>query len=230
MDGDEMTRVIWKMIKDILICPYIDLKTEYYDLGLEHRNDTDDRVTVESAEATKKYGVAVKCATITPNAARMTEYNLKGNVEIVPTAPSAQSLTERCSARPITRQGHNSVHSDMDKADHHRSSRLRRRLQKRRRCRCTRRQLEGGACLHRRRGKRDTSSSFTISRGDGVVQGMHNTDAVNRKLCEKLLLTMRLIQSRICGLPQRTPFPKSTTTVSRIFLPRYFEKEYKEQL
>ena len=77
MDGDEMTRVIWKMIKDILLVPYIDLKTEYYDLGLEHRNETNDKVTVDSAEATKKYGVAVKCATITPNAARMTEYDLK---------------------------------------------------------------------------------------------------------------------------------------------------------
>ena len=77
MNGDEMTRVIWKMIKDKLLLPFIDLKTEYYDLGLEHRNETDDKVTVESAEATKKYGVAVKCATITPNAARMPEYNLK---------------------------------------------------------------------------------------------------------------------------------------------------------
>ncbi len=77
MDGDEMTRILWKMIKDELLLPYIDLKTEYYDLGLEHRNETDDQVTIDSAEATKKYGVAVKCATITPNAARMTEYNLK---------------------------------------------------------------------------------------------------------------------------------------------------------
>ncbi|MDE7429011.1 MAG: NADP-dependent isocitrate dehydrogenase [Lachnospiraceae bacterium] len=77
MDGDEMTRIIWRMVKDELLLPYIDLKTEYYDLGLEHRNETDDQVTIDSAEATKKYGVAVKCATITPNAARMTEYNLK---------------------------------------------------------------------------------------------------------------------------------------------------------
>ncbi len=77
MDGDEMTRILWKMIKDELICPYVDLKTEYYDLGLEHRNETDDKVTMDSALATQKYGVAVKCATITPNAARMTEYNLK---------------------------------------------------------------------------------------------------------------------------------------------------------
>lgn len=77
MDGDEMTRILWKMIKDELILPFIDLKTKYYDLGLKCRNETDDQVTIDSAEAAKKYGVAVKCATITPNAARMEEYNLK---------------------------------------------------------------------------------------------------------------------------------------------------------
>lgn len=77
MDGDEMTRVLWQEIKDRLILPFVDLKTEYYDLGLKNRNDTDDQVTVDSANATKKYGVAVKCATITPNAARVKEYNLK---------------------------------------------------------------------------------------------------------------------------------------------------------
>ena len=77
MDGDEMTRILWKMIKDELLEPFIELNTEYYDLGLEYRNETDDQVTIDSAEATKKYGVAVKCATITPNAARMDEYNLK---------------------------------------------------------------------------------------------------------------------------------------------------------
>ncbi len=77
MDGDEMTRIIWKMIKDDLLLPYINLKTEYYDLGLVKRDETDDRITIEAAEATKKYGVAVKCATITPNASRVKEYNLK---------------------------------------------------------------------------------------------------------------------------------------------------------
>ncbi|MGI6056787.1 MAG: NADP-dependent isocitrate dehydrogenase [Bilifractor sp.] len=77
MDGDEMTRILWQMIKDDLLTPYIDLKTEYYDLGLKHRDETNDQVTRDSAEATKKYGVAVKCATITPNAARVKEYNLK---------------------------------------------------------------------------------------------------------------------------------------------------------
>ncbi len=76
MDGDEMTRIIWQEIKDILILPYVDLKTEYYDLGLVHREETKDQVTIDSANAAKKYGVAVKCATITPNAARMPEYNL----------------------------------------------------------------------------------------------------------------------------------------------------------
>ena len=76
MDGDEMTRILWKMIKDELILPFVDLKAEYYDLGLPHRDETRDQVTFDSAEATKKYGVAVKCATITPNHQRMDEYKL----------------------------------------------------------------------------------------------------------------------------------------------------------
>ena len=88
MDGDEMTRILWKMIKDELIYPFIDLKSEYYDLGLEYRNETNDQVTFDSAYATQKYGVAVKCATITPNAARMTEYDLKQMEQ------SVQSSTE----------------------------------------------------------------------------------------------------------------------------------------
>ncbi len=77
MDGDEMTRILWAQIKEMLICPYVDLKTEYYDLGLKHRDETNDQVTIDSANAAKKYGVAVKCATITPNAQRMEEYGLK---------------------------------------------------------------------------------------------------------------------------------------------------------
>ena len=77
MDGDEMTRILWQMIKDQLLLPFIDLKTEYYDLGLKYRDETDDQVTIDAAHATRKYGVAVKCATITPNAARVEEYHLK---------------------------------------------------------------------------------------------------------------------------------------------------------
>ena len=77
MDGDEMTRILWKMIKEELLLPFVDLKTEYYDLGLEKRDETNDQITIDAAEATKKFGVAVKCATITPNAARVEEYHLK---------------------------------------------------------------------------------------------------------------------------------------------------------
>ena len=117
MDGDEMTRVLWKMIKDELIEPYVDLKTEYYDLGLEHRNETNDKVTADSAEATKKYGVAVKCATITPNAARVKEYNLKemwkspngtiramldGTVFRTPIVVKGIELVVKCWKKPIT--------------------------------------------------------------------------------------------------------------------------------
>ena len=83
MDGDEMTRVLWQLIKDELLTPFVDLNTEYYDLGLVHRNETNDQVTIDSAEATKKYGVAVKCATITPNAARVKEYHTTNPVPII---------------------------------------------------------------------------------------------------------------------------------------------------
>ena len=98
MDGDEMTRIVWKKIKDILITPFVDLKTEYYDLGLENRDATEDKVTVDSANATKKYGVAVKCATITPNAARVEEFGLKKCGKVL-TEQSVLFLTVRFSAR-----------------------------------------------------------------------------------------------------------------------------------
>ena len=115
MDGDEMTRILWKMIKDELLFPYIDLKTEYYDLGLEHRNETNDQVTIDSALANKKYGVAVKCATITPNAARMTEYNLK-EMWKSPNDPCDHGrngfpYTDRC-------KGHRTMRTQLEKANH----------------------------------------------------------------------------------------------------------------
>ena len=99
MDGDEMTRIIWKLIKDELLAPYIELNTEYYDLGLKHRDETDDQVTIDAAMATKKHRVAVKCATITPNAQRVEEYSLK-QMWKSPTGPSGQYLTARCSGLP----------------------------------------------------------------------------------------------------------------------------------
>ena len=94
MDGDEMTRILWQMIKEELLMPYVELNTEYYDLGLKKRDETDDQITVDAAEATKKYKVAVKCATITPNHARMDEYHLKKMWK----SPNGTIRTERYSA------------------------------------------------------------------------------------------------------------------------------------
>lgn len=126
MDGDEMTRVIWKMIKDILLTPYVDLKTEYYDLGLEHREATKDQVTIDSAEATKKYGVAVKCATpITPNAARVKEYSLT-EMWKSPNGTIRAILDGTVFPHADFAEGHHAVHSDVDKADYHCASRVRR--------------------------------------------------------------------------------------------------------
>ena len=122
MDGDEMTRILWQMIKDELLLPYIDLKTEYYDLGLEHRNETDDQVTVDSANATLKYGVAVKCATITPNAARMTEYNLKEMWK----SPNGTIRRRYCIPCTDPGKGYRSLCQELDQAHYHCPSCLRR--------------------------------------------------------------------------------------------------------
>jgi len=172
MDGDEMTRIIWKMIKDILLLPYIDLKTEYYDLGLEHRNETDDKVTVESAEATKKYGVAVKCATITPNAARMTEYDLKqmwkspngtiraildGTVFRAPIIVNGITPYIPTWTKPITIARH--AYGDVYKN--------------------TEMQVEKGSKVElvcTKDGKETRQTVFEFTDTDGIVQGLHNKD------------------------------------------------------
>ena len=173
MDGDEMTRVIWKMIKDILILPYIDLKTEYYDLGLEYRNKTDDKVTVESAEATKKYGVAVKCATITPNAARMDEYELKemwkspnGTIRAIldGTVFRAPILVDGITpyiptwTKPITIARH--AYGDVYKN--------------------TEMQVEKGSKAELKVTDKNGNGSFELiydfSDSDGIIQGLHNKD------------------------------------------------------
>ncbi|MBR5683204.1 MAG: NADP-dependent isocitrate dehydrogenase [Ruminococcus sp.] len=173
MDGDEMTRVIWKMIKDILILPYIDLKTEYYDLGLEYRNKTDDKVTVESAEATKKYGVAVKCATITPNAARMEEYELKemwkspnGTIRAIldGTVFRAPILVDGVTpyiptwTKPITIARH--AYGDVYKN--------------------TEMQIEKGSKAELKvtdkNGNEKTELIYDFSDSDGIIQGLHNKD------------------------------------------------------
>ena len=172
MDGDEMTRILWKMIKEELILPFVDLKTEYYDLGLPNRDKTNDQVTIDSAEATKKYGVAVKCATITPNAQRMDEYHLHkmwkspngtirsildGTVFRAPiTIPSIKPVVKNWE-KPITiaRHAYGDVYKSVEiKAE------------------------EAGVAKLVFEGKSGKKEEIVIHEfdGPGVIQGMHNTD------------------------------------------------------
>ena len=173
MDGDEMTRIIWRYIKDILICPFVDLKTEYYDLGLKYRDETDDKVTSDSAYAAKKYGVAVKCATITPNAARVEEYGLKqmwkspngtiraildGTVFRTPITVKGIEPYVRTWKKPITIARH--AYGDVYKAAEMR--------------------VPAGSkaelCVTSPDGS-ETRALIHEFGGDGVIQGMHNTEA-----------------------------------------------------
>ena len=190
MDGDEMTRILWKMIKDELIIPFVDLKTEYYDLGLVHRDETADQVTVDSANATKKYGVAVKCATITPNAKRMTEYNLHqmwkspngtirsmldGTVFRTPITIPSISPAVKFWKKPITiaRHAYGDVYKSVDiRVDEPGVAKL---------------IFEGES------GKREEQIVHTF-KGPGVLQGQHNTDASIRSFahaCFKYALDLK---------------------------------------
>ena len=190
MDGDEMTRILWKMIKDELIIPFVDLKTEYYDLGLVHRDETGDQVTIDSANATKKYGVAVKCATITPNAKRMTEYNLHqmwkspngtirsmldGTVFRTPITIPSISPAVKFWKKPITiaRHAYGDVYKSVD----------------------IRVEEPGVAKLifEGESGKKEEQIVHTF-KGPGVLQGMHNTDASIRSFahaCFKYALDLK---------------------------------------
>ena len=190
MDGDEMTRILWKMIKDELIIPFVDLKTEYYDLGLVHRDETGDQVTIDSANATKKYGVAVKCATITPNAKRMTEYNLHqmwkspngtirsmldGTVFRTPITIPSISPAVKFWKKPITiaRHAYGDVYKSVDiRVEEPGVAKL---------------VFEGES------GKKEEQSVHTF-KGPGVLQGMHNTDASIRSFahaCFKYALDLK---------------------------------------
>ena len=190
MDGDEMTRILWKMIKDELIIPFVDLKTEYYDLGLVHRDETGDQVTIDSAHATKKYGVAVKCATITPNAKRMTEYNLHqmwkspngtirsmldGTVFRTPITIPSISPAVKFWKKPITiaRHAYGDVYKSVDiRVEEPGVAKL---------------VFEGES------GKKEEQIVHTF-KGPGVLQGMHNTDASIRSFahaCFKYALDLK---------------------------------------
>lgn len=173
MDGDEMTRILWQKIKDKLILPYVDLKTEYYDLSLSKRDETDDRITVESAEATLKYGVAVKCATITPNAQRLEEYKLKqmwkspngtiraildGTVFRAPIVVKGVTPCVRNWKKPITIARH--AYGDVYKNTEYKV------------------ESPGKAelCFTDASG-RETRQTILDFKGGGIIQGLHNTDA-----------------------------------------------------
>ena len=174
MDGDEMTRILWKMIKDELIIPFVDLKTEYYDLGLVHRDETGDQVTIDSANATKKYGVAVKCATITPNAKRMTEYNLH-QMWKSPNGTIRSMLDGTVFRTPITiaRHAYGDVYKSVDiRVEEPGVAKL---------------VFEGES------GKKEEQIVHTF-KGPGVLQGMHNTDASIRSFahaCFKYALDLK---------------------------------------
>ena len=173
MDGDEMTRILWQMIKDELLTPFIDLKTEYYDLGLEYRNETDDQVTVDSANATLKYGVAVKCATITPNAARMDEYNLKkmykspngtirgilnGTVFRTPIIVKGITPCVRNWKEPITiaRHAYGDVYQNVEAK--------------------VKKGEKAQLCITKEDGSQEYIDIFSFDKGDGIIQGIHNCD------------------------------------------------------
>ena len=224
MDGDEMTRIIWQQIKDILILPHVDLKSEYYDLGLVHRNETNDQVTVDSANATKKYGVAVKCATITPNAQRVTEYNLKemykspngtiraildGTVFRAPIIVKGVEPYVKSWTKPITIARH--AYGDVYKNTEMRAPEG---------CKAELCITDGNGY-----GQRSLIMGF---KGDGITQGMHNTDkSINSfaRSCFNYALDTK-----------QDVWFSSKDTISKIYDHRFkdifndiFEAEYKEK-
>ena len=218
MDGDEMTRVIWKMIKDILITPYIDLKTEYYDLGLKYRNETNDQVTADSAMATKKYGVAVKCATITPNAQRMEEYDLK-EMWKSPNGTIRAILDGTVFRKPILVKGITPYIPTWTKP-----------------ITITR----TPSCVRLRAARQSLSSQVrTAVRPVRLSMILKIPTALFRVFTiwiilsaalQGLALIMHLTQRKTCGSLQRTPFPRPTITGSRTSLRKFTRQSTRRNL
>ena len=224
MDGDEMTTILWKMIKDELLYPYIDLNTEYYDLGLEHRNETDDQVTIDSANATKKYGVAVKCATITPNQARMSEYNLKqmwkspngtiramldGTVFRTPIIVKGIEPCVRNWEKPITlaRHAYGDVYKNVEIVV----------------------PTEGTAKLvFTDKNGNTTEEVIHEFKGPGVIQGMHNTNKSIESFARACFTYAIALKQDIWFATKDTISKKYDHTFKDIFN-EIFEKEYKEK-
>ena len=224
MDGDEMTRILWKMIKEELLLPFVDLKTEYYDLGLEKRDETNDQITIDAAEATKKYGVAVKCATITPNAARVEEYHLKemwkspngtiraildGTVFRAPIIVKGIEPYVKTWKKPITLARH--AYGDVYKASEM--------------------QIPGPGKVELVYTAEDGSkSAVTVHefKGPGVVQGMHNLDASIESFARSCCTYALATRQDVWFATKDTISKKYDHHFKDIFQ-EIFEKEYKEQ-
>ena len=224
MDGDEMTRILWKIIKEELLLPYIDLKTEYYDLGLEHRNETNDQVTIDSANANKKYGVAVKCATITPNAARMTEYNLKemwkspngtiraildGTVFRTPIVVKGIEPCVRNWKKPITLARH--AYGDVYKASEIK--------------------VPGAGkaeLVFTAEDGTETKELIHVFEGPGVLQGMHNTEKSIRSFAKSCFNYALDTKQDLWFATKDTISKKYDHTFKDIFQ-EIFDEEYKEK-
>ena len=225
MDGDEMTRIIWKDIKNILLLPYIDLKTEYYDLGLENRNKTDDKVTENSAYATKKYGVAVKCATITPNADRVKEYNLKemwkspngtiraildGTVFRAPIIVKGITPFIPTWTKPITvaRHAYGDVYKNVEM------------------------QVENGSkcelLVTDKNGVQTKKTIFDFKGTDGIIQGLHNKDN-SIKSFAKSCFNYALETKQDIWFATKDTISKQYDHRFKDIFAEVFEKEYKEQ-
>ena len=195
--------------------PFVDLKTEYYDLGLLHRNETKDQVTVDAANATKKYGVAVKCATITPNRQRMEEYPSSTEMWKSPNGTIRSILDGTVFRTPITIDCHQARGEELEKAHHHRPSRLRRRVQEPWIC-ALRSPASAPIDLYRATaGRKPASIRPESGRPRRVWQGAHNKDTSIRSFAHSLLPVRASTPSRICGSPPRTPSPRSMTGSSK---------------
>ena len=224
MDGEEMTRILWKMIKEELLLPFVDLKTEYYDLGLEKRDETNDQITIDAAEATKKYGVAVKCATITPNAARVEEYHLKemwkspngtiraildGTVFRAPIIVKGIEPYVKTWKKPITLARH--AYGDVYKASEM--------------------QIPGPGKVELVYTAEDGSKSVVTVhefKGPGVVQGMHNLDASIESFARSCF-TYALATKQDVWFATKDTISKKYDHHFKDIFQEIFEKEYKEQ-
>ena len=225
MDGDEMTRILWKMIKEELLLPFVDLKTEYYDLGLEKRDETNDQITIDAAEATKKYGVAVKCATITPNAARVEEYHLKemwkspngtiraildGTVFRAPIIVKGIEPYVKTWKKPITLARH--AYGDVYKASEMQIPGA----------------WQGRTGLHCGGWLQKCCDSSRVQGQPGVVQGMHNLDASIESFARSCF-TYALATKQDVWFATKDTISKKYDHHFKDIFQEIFEKEYKEQ-